>query len=276
MDIPHTNIVYQFEQRVEIMCRESERTTPVNEAYTRNGIILLSAGIENSHWKREITEYEIAPQELSKVRQKDRVDLAQLQERHLKTLESRRNPFGLDLPVVVESDLYNRNVAIAGGEHVPLRQDQIYLPTVLPDVPAKRVEPGHEWTGTIEVMAGAARFPISYTAKMLERISDDPVIQVTLRSHPSSESKKGITLTFTPQGQISLTIAKSDGSPLHVQGDTRISVRAKLVREDVPVDVEILNCHQTFKLNRIPAAFNDDYFLPAGWKISPEQAAHPP
>jgi len=276
MDIPHTNIVYHFEQRVEIMCRESERTNPVNEVYTRNGIILLSAGVTNGHWRRELTEYETTPQELAKIRQKDRVDLAALQEAHLKALESRKNQFGLDLPVEVESDMHNHNVAIAGSEHVPLREDLLYLPTLLPEVPPKRAEPGQEWSGSIDVMAGAGRFPISYTARMLDRRDENPIIQVTLRAHPSSQTIKGITLTLTPQGQLTLSIAKADGSPLQLEGDTRISVRAKLHRDDAPVDVEVLNCHQTFKLTRVPASFNEDYFLPAGWKAPPEQAGHSP
>jgi hypothetical protein len=276
MDIPHTNIVYQFEQRVEIMYRESERTQPTNEVYQRHGIILVSAGVNSARWKREITEYEISESELTKVRQQDKVDRAELQEGHLKKLEARRIPFGLELPVEVESDMLNRDVTLAGSERVPLRQDLLYLPTLLPVVPAKRAEPGHEWAGKIEVLGGAGRFQIPYTAKMLPRQDENPSVDLKFQPHASSQAIKGITLTLSPQGHLVTAIAKRDGSPLTCEGDITISIRAKLSRDGTPVDVEVLKCHQQFKLSRVAAAFNDDFLLTAGWKLSEEKGVHPP
>jgi hypothetical protein len=276
MDIPHTNIVYQFEQRVEIMSRESERTNPTNEVYERQGVILLSAGVENSRWKREITEYEITAVQLGKIRQADKVDQAELQEAHLKALATRATPFGVSLPLELESDMFNHGVALAGKDHLPLRQDQLYLPTLMPVASAKRAEPGHEWPGKIEVEGGAGKFEIAYTAKMLHRTSDNPYLQVTLKPQSSSQTIKGITLTLSPQGHLTTGIAKADGSPLYSEGDITISIRAKLERDGAPVDIEVLNCHQKFKLTRIPASFNDDFFFTAGWKQPAETKSNPP
>lgn len=276
MDIAHTNIVYQFEQRVEIMYRESERTHPINEVYDRHGVILLSAGVENSRWKREITEYEVALPELAKLRQRDKVERADLQESHLKAVGARRTPFGLELPIEVDSDMLNRNVALAGADRVALRQDLLYLPTLLPVASEKRAEPGQEWTGRIEVFGGAGKFHVSYTAKMLQRTADNPKIGVTLQPHSDSQTLKRVTLTFSPRGQFVIGIAKADGSPLFSEGDLKVSIRAKLERDGALVDVEVLNCHQKFKLTRVPASFNDDYFFPAGWKQVPEKRSNPP
>ena len=276
MDFPHTNIVYQFEQRVEIMYRESERTTPATEAYDRHGLILLSAGIDGSHWKRELTEYELSLPEIGKLRTQDKVDRGGLQESHLGTMGSRRTPFGLDLPIEVESDMMNRGVALAGAERVPLRQDLLYLPTLLPVVPEKRAAAGQEWTGKSDVSGGAGKFHISYIAKMLQRTGDNPKIEVNFQTNSSSETIKGITLTLFPQGHLVTGIAKADGSPLFSEGDLKMSIRAKLERDGAPVDVEVLNCHQIFKLTRVPASFNEDYFFPAGWKQAPDTKAGPP
>ncbi len=276
MDIPHTNIVYHFEQRVEIMYRESEKTSPTNEAYQRQGLILLSTGVEDSRWKREIAEYEVAPAELDKIRQRDKVDRAELQKAQLKALGARRTPFGLDFSVEVDSDMHNKEVVMTGTQGAPLRQDLLYLPTLLPAVPDKRPEPGDEWNGAIEIAGGPARFRVSYTAKMLERIGDDPKINVTLQPQSATQTVKDFTFTLSPQGHLVTLIAKAGGSPLSSEGDFRISIRAKFDRDGTPVDVEVLNCHQTFTLTRVPASFNDDTFLPAGWKLPPEKKPNPP
>ena len=111
---------------------------------------------------------------------------------------------------------------------------------------------------------------------MLLRTEDNPKIEITLEPHTVSHTVKEITLTLNPKGNCVIGIAKSDGSPLYSEGDITISIRAKLERDGVPVDVEVLNCHQKFKLTRIPASFNQDSFFPAGWKQSAETKSNPP
>jgi len=276
MDVPHTNIVYQFEQQVEIMSRESERTVATNEVYERRGVVLHSVGIENARWKREITEYELAPVQLAKFRQQDKVARSQMQELHLKAVDLQRTSFGLTLPIEVDSDLRNRGVALSGPVRVPLRQDLICLPTLVPVVPEKQAEAGSEWPGEIEVMAGAGRFLLGYTARLLERTAGDPKIEVVFSPQSPTQTINEIVLTLSPQGRLLMSIARADGSPLFLEGDVRTSLRAKLNRDGVPVDVEVMNCHQKFKLTRVPASFNEEYFFPAGWKSPPEIRSHSP
>jgi len=269
VDIPHVNVAYHFEQRVEMMCRESEKTSPTNEVYSRQGILLLSAGVENSRWKREISEYEIETVQLQKIREQPKVERSQLAVAHLAAINSRHTRFGLSFPVELDSDMRNTDVAIPGPERSPLRQDLLYLPTILPVMPEKRAEPGMEWKGSLLAISGAGRFPVAYGVKTLARIADNPQLQITIDAQNSSVTLNQITLVFSPQGSCVVDISKEDGTPLHAQGDLTFSLRAKLDRDGTPVNVEVIKCHQKFTLTKIPASFDDDYFYPGAWTKEP-------
>jgi len=270
METPHINIVYYFEQHVEVISCESEKMKPLLECYDRTGIILLAAGIDQGRWIRELAEYEIAPQDLEAARRHERVERDGLQEMSSRLQEGRAIPFGLDLPCVIDSDRFNRDVALPGDERIALRQDLLYLPTVFPVVPEMRPESGDEWNGQIAVMAGAGRFTLDYAARLVRRIGDDPVIQVTLQQKPKSVTIDEVALTLTPEGSCTVRIVREDGSPMSMEGQFRIRVRARIDRDGKPVDVEVLDCRQEFTVTRVPAAFTDDALLPVSWKLPVE------
>jgi DNA-directed RNA polymerase subunit N (RpoN/RPB10) len=117
---------YLMASSVESMCRETDQTPKIEESYQRFSLVFCEQEIQGNKWLRKVEEYEVSQEVLDAMEKEQFCNRRDLVLPHQRAIDSRKNAFGLDLPIVIESTRDNTDLVANSN----LRFDQIYLPTI--------------------------------------------------------------------------------------------------------------------------------------------------
>jgi hypothetical protein len=273
MDLNESQAAYTFHQQVERIEQEGSGEPVQSAADTREGLVLVTSGLEPTRWRRRIAEYELAPEFVAKVRAQVYVERSDLAAEHERIGRDRVLPLGLEEPARVDSDPLGNDTALTLPGRPGLPVMLMVYPGVLPRTPDNQPDVGKAWEGSIRLKHGFAEFPIKYAATVKAREFAATTIEVVLKPDPVLAVGKRVVLSLTPSGRWTIIVPRLERLPQRSEGVFEVRVAQQLGQADKSIQSqEIARAKGSFRYERVPVSFDAGRVYPAAWH---HQLTHP-
>ena len=260
------NITYQFEQTVAARQFEGDGLPELREGYQRQGLLLVSEMSSIIAWRRIFEEYELPRQMLNEIRKHAAYPRQELEQQHQQTMSARKIEFGLMLPIEIESDLANVRTAMPSVEPIPIPHYLLYLPTLIPSLPAD-LKPGSKWKGSVKVNCKGGDFEIGYSAEMgFGKGGVETVL--TLDDKPQAVASSEMTLQLKAAGTWTIGYDRVTRTPAWLRGQFSTSAQgAYFSMRGKPMNVELVGHECKFDIRQVPVPFDEKRLVLSAWQL---------
>lgn len=255
---PHA--AYWFTELLELRRRSTPHEPIDARTFTQCGFYLVDSAVKESHIQRTLAQYILSEPFLKAFRTTTVVSRAILTDEHRRQWATPHPPFGLEIPIVLQTTPRNTAPRVPVAE-IPPPVESLYLPTITPVF--AELDPVPTWTGALDVTCGFATFKVPYTVAWTPETPAAPAsAQITWNPAPVSVSKKDITLTLTVSGAMTTTFRLPDLQPLDSVGDVRMLVTGHRGSE---TPGELLNVHSRFHWLLVPLGYTAENVVTKPW-----------
>ncbi len=257
---PHA--AYWFTETIDTAGRATPDAPVITDKFTQCGLYFVDSELKDARIQRLLVQYILGDPFIKALRATTVMARMSLQKEHNARWAAPRKPYGLEIPIPLETTLRNDSPKAPGLDIAP-PYEALHMPTITPILP---VDPREPWTGTISVTAGFGTFPLTYNATWVEEHNAPPHVQLSFPEQEHSATKGATTLTLKPQGAWQTTLRLPDGLPIASSGKMQFVIMGKYGSGRT---AKLTNVQIQFKWNLIPVAYNNENVITQPWAASP-------
>jgi hypothetical protein len=255
---------YWLKESIRSVSRSTPSSPPVNAIYTQRGFYVVESSVKPTGIRRALSQYLMSDPFLKKLRAAPALPRLTLGFEHERRWFSTKWPFGLEVPILLETTPTNAAPHVP-GHPIPPPLAALHMPSVTPAFPAGEATP--TWPATIGAVLGFAQFLLDYTVAWSTVATEAPVAEITFADQTKSFSQDEFTLSLKPVGGWKTTFRAPDLFPTASAGKFQYLVMGSQGQRP---PAEILNLHVEFEWKLVPVAFVDDRVVTQAWNSLPQ------
>lgn len=256
-------LCFLFRQVVDRYERPDVDTDAVTEQGVRMGLCLVECDAGSDQWTRRPVEFLADEALLETWRGRANVPLSEMKLQHQQRAARFRLPFGYPDSTEIVSDLLNENPVLLG---TPLPIQSLAWIGVLPGFAGFQPKADTTWQSTVTLRCGFGAFKVPYQVAVKAMTGAIPNLEIKIDEKPRWSAGRNVVLILQPSGSATLTLNPVDRLPLRYEGKVKASVRTDWNEEGRKYSLELSRSNASFLFVRIPASFNENLFIPGGWK----------
>jgi hypothetical protein len=257
------SITYWFKETIDSISRSTPASPPVHAAYTQCGFYVVESKPTPPTIRRALSQYMVGDAFLKKLRSTTVLPRISLGFEHERRWQSTKWPFGIEVPIVLETTTTNEGPHVP-GHPIPPPLAVLHAPTVMPAFSA--ADRAETWHATIGAALGFAQFLLDYKVTWSDGKPETPTAAIEFGEQIRTFSQAEFTLLLQPVGGWKTLYRMPDLLPLSSAG--KFQYIATGTQAGKP-SAEILNIQAAFEWKQVPVAFTDDRVVTQPWASSP-------
>jgi hypothetical protein len=253
---------YWFAESLETSGRSTPDAPLLSDAFSQCGFYFVDSQPNGSHIRRLLVQYILGDPFLKTLRATPVMSRAALQKEHRRQWAAPKKPYGLEIPLPLETTLQNTPPHAQGYPAIAPPFEALHAPTVTPILPPADA-PDAPWHGAIAITSGFATFSLDYTGQWIPASGAAPPHALLAFDPQEKTVTKGkFTLTLKPAGSWKTSLRQADFLPLDSAGDFRFTISGAYAGA---APAELVKTHLTFRWNLVPLPYDNDRVITQPW-----------